>query len=189
MLMSGERVRLFVALQLPEPALDALVEWRTAVLRAIHALRPVARESLHVTLCFLGWHEADQVEPISAAVSGIALPPSLRLAVGRGAWLPPRRPRLIAVDLADPEGAVGEAQARLSERLVSGGWYEPERRPFRPHVTLARVGRRERLRASELPPPPPLEFEAVGVTLYRSHLSRGGSRYEALASAGRTGPP
>ncbi len=175
-------MRLFVALELPESVLDALVQWRTPVLGAAHALRPVPRESLHVTLCFLGWQEADQVELIGAAVSGVGLRAGLRLAVQGGAWLPPRRPRLVAVDLSDPDGSLARVQAALSRTLEAGGWYEPEARPFRPHVTLARVGRRERMRASELPAAPSVAFDGARVTLYRSRLGRGGAHYEALVS-------
>jgi 2'-5' RNA ligase len=62
--------------------------------------------------------------------------------------------------------------------------WEPERRAFRPHVTVGRVRRGERVRAAGLgPPAPDLAFHAPAVTLYRSHTGPGGSRYEALARA------
>ena len=66
--MNGERVRLFVALELPEPVRDALVAWRAAVLADVPALRAVARKSLHVTLCFLGWRWDQEVAAIHPAI-------------------------------------------------------------------------------------------------------------------------
>jgi 2'-5' RNA ligase len=80
-------------------------------------------------------------------------------------------------------------QAAVSLALSDGGFHEPERRPFWPHVTFARVARgaggtgsgaRVPVPPVELPPPPE-PFSASAVTLYRSHLSPRGSSYEALA--------
>ena len=52
--VESERLRLFVALDLPEQVREALLSWRSDVLREIQQLRPVVREALHATLCFLG---------------------------------------------------------------------------------------------------------------------------------------
>jgi 2'-5' RNA ligase len=89
---------------------------------------------------------------------------------------------VLAVELRDSPGALTRAQARLSETLAAGGWYEPERRPYLPHVTVARVAREVRVPRGALAPLPPLEFRAPHVTLFRSRLSRAGARYEPLAS-------
>lgn len=181
--MNGERVRLFVALELPEPVRDALVSWRAGVLADVPGLRPVARESLHVTLCFLGWRWVEEIAAIGEAVAGVVdrCRGPARLSVTQGIWLPPRRPRVLAVELADAGGVLGRVQGELSRALEAGGWYEPESRPFLAHVTAARVGRGGRVRRGELPPVPALEFEGSTVTLYRSRLSRGGAQYEPLA--------
>ncbi|HLH13718.1 MAG TPA: 2'-5' RNA ligase family protein, partial [Solirubrobacteraceae bacterium] len=72
----------------------------------------------------------------------------------------------------------------------ASGWL-PERRRFRPHVTVARV-RRGAARGSRssgeraLPPTPRASFHAGEVVLYRSWLEPQGARYEELASAGLT---
>ena len=65
---------------------------------------------------------------------------------------------------------------------MAGAGFEPEKRAFRPHVTVARVPRGTRIQTrEELPQPPPVEFPGAALTLYRSRLSREGARYEALA--------
>jgi 2'-5' RNA ligase len=98
-------------------------------------------------------------------------------------WLPARRPRVLAVRLEDAGGRLTALQGALSERLHAGGWYEPEQRPYLPHVTVARVGGRARVKPAPLPGPPPLSFTPEWVTLFRSHLSPKGARYEALSRA------
>ena len=105
--------------------------------------------------------------------------------------MPPRNPRLFALDLDDEDGRATALHAAASEVLERGGWYTPEKRPFWPHVTLARVKRGER-RVAPLPgdPPPPGEpFEAGVVTLYRSILRPQGSLYEPLARTVAGGAP
>jgi RNA 2',3'-cyclic 3'-phosphodiesterase len=178
-----ERARLFVALELPAPVRAALGQWRSDRLGQVDCgLRMVRLDDLHVTLCFLGSQPANEILSIASACRCVAGCPRPVLTVGSPAWLPPRRPRVLAVDLDDPQGALGRAQAELSSALVRGGWYEPERRPFRVHVTVARVAGRARVAAVELPPPAPISFVGSSVVLIRSRLARAGSSYEALAN-------
>jgi RNA 2',3'-cyclic 3'-phosphodiesterase len=151
-------------------------------------LRAVPDESLHVTLCFLGWGREDDVEPVAAACGVLAAEPAPRLAVADGLWLPRRRPRVVAVRLEDSDQQLEHVQRALSEALAAGGWYEPERRPYLAHVTVARVGAGIGPRPPELPEPPRVEFEAPHVVLYRSRLSRSGARYEALARVDLAAP-
>jgi 2'-5' RNA ligase len=98
-----------------------------------------------------------------------------------GAWLPDRRPRVLVVDLDDPEGHLLALHARVSEALAAEAGYEPEKRPFRAHVTVARVRRGERVRPVAMPDPPAAPFAPPALTLYRSRLQRAGAEYEPLA--------
>jgi 2'-5' RNA ligase len=174
---------MFVALDLPPPARSELAAWRDALVEGRTDLRPVAPDALHVTLVFLGWQDEAAAEAIAAAAFASAPPaPILRAAGVRP--LPPRDPRLFALDLEDFEGRASALQAGVSDALEAGGWYRPEKRPFWPHVTLARVKRKER-RVAPLPeqPAPPAEaFPAAALTLYRSTLRPQGALYEPLAT-------
>jgi 2'-5' RNA ligase len=183
----GHQARLFVALDLPEETREGLVAWGREAL-AHPALRPVAPESLHVTLAFLGNRPEEEIEGIAAAVEESAAPApwvELRDPEQR----PPRgRARLYALPTISP-GAEA-LQAGLEQRLVEAGFYEPEKRPFWPHVTVARVrpearGSRRPAVVSEPPGPIPGELTAprtsVRMTLYRSVLQPGGARYVPLA--------
>jgi 2'-5' RNA ligase len=170
-------IRLFVAAELPGQVRDALAAWRPRD----DALRPVGVEGLHVTLCFLGWRDSEAVERIGAAVSECAAPVG-EVSVAEGLWLPPRRPRVLAVGLDDPSGRLGALARSVVAAMVSAAGHEPEKRPFLPHVTVARVRRGARAPRGGLPPLPALRFVPTALTLFRSHLGSAGARYEALAS-------
>jgi 2'-5' RNA ligase len=182
--VSSQRARLFVALELPSEMRKDLGEWRDAALGALEDVRPIAAQDLHVTLCFLGWREQGEVEEIAGACGVLRGRAALELALGDAVLLPRRRPRVLAVALEDPEGELAAAQAGLASGLEASGFYEPEQRSFYGHVTVARGGRRARISRIVLlePDPPRVRFSASRVVLYRSHLRRGGARYEALAT-------
>ena len=77
----------------------------------------------------------------------------------------------------------------MSERLHAAKLYEPEKRPFWPHVTLARAKRGKTLRGVEVPDLTDelrRPFEADTVTLFRSTLRPQGAVYEALARGKKT---
>ncbi len=181
--MSDERARLFVALDLPDGVRGALSDWAREHVTGVARLRLVGPESLHVTLCFLGSRPAADVEAIAdvcrVALAGAGAGP-LALALGDALWLPRRRPRVLTIELGDPEGRLAAVQSRLASALAARGFYEREGRPFVGHVTVARVQRESRPRRDALPPPRPLGFTADTVTLYRSRLGTGPARYEAL---------
>jgi 2'-5' RNA ligase len=179
--VSPERARLFVALDLPVMAREAIERWRPEATQEVRRLRVVGADALHATLCFLGWRSAGEIEQIGAAcAAALGDLPMPQLSLGSAVWLPPRRPRVLAVRLEDPSGGLARVQGSLSAALSAGGWYAPEARPFLAHVTVARVPRGARVRAVSLARLPPLEFEGAGVTLYRSRLGQAGARYEPL---------
>ena len=179
--MSEETLRLFVALELSADVRGELARWARSVETSVRGLRVVDEASLHVTLCFLGSRPAGEVDQIAAACMVLPECGPARLRTGEGIWLPRRRPRVLAVELQDESGRLAGIQARLSDVLCAGGWYEPQERAFTPHVTVARVRRDARVRHAELPDVPELSFEGTRVVLYESQLGAGGARYRARA--------
>lgn len=182
-----KRLRLFVALDLPDELRAGIAAWGRGALND-PALRPVAAESLHITLAFLGSREEEQVEAIAAVVrkSGTPAP---EIALGQPEQRPLRgRAKVFALPVAS-EGAKA-LQAGLVSKLASAGLYEPEERPFWPHVTVARVrserGRKRAPMRVERPPkslPQELlqSFSGVRLTLYLSQFQPRGARYVPLA--------
>jgi RNA 2',3'-cyclic 3'-phosphodiesterase len=185
--LKSPRARLFVALELPASVREGIAAWGRGAL-ADPALRPLAPESLHVTLAFLGW-TAEKEIPRLAGIVAASRGPAPRLELGDPAPRPHGgRPRLFALPASSP-GAVA-LQGGLRERLVAARLYEPEKRPFWPHVTVARVRREERgsKRPARVSRPPGALPEAllqgaicVRMTLYRSELKPQGAQYIPLA--------
>jgi 2'-5' RNA ligase len=185
--LKSPRARLFVALDLPEELREGIVAWGSSELRD-PVLRVAAPESLHVTLAFLGYLPEREIERLGEAVRGLgAAAPMLRLEnpVAKPSL---RRARLFALPAIAPGAA--PLQRELEQRLVVERLYKPEKRPFWPHVTVARVksgrGGSRRPAKVERPPGalPKRLLEAalcVRVTLYRSVLQPQGSRYTPLA--------
>ena len=176
--MAGPTERLFVALDLPAGARAALAEFRGRADPSVW--RPVADEALHITLAFLGHLPEGSSERAGAVVRACA-GPATDLALGSALLLPPRRARVLTVEVEDRAGELAALQERLSAALSAAGLYEPERRAFRPHATVARLRAGERApRELAIDGPEPVAFDGDAVTLYRSRLSRAGTRYEPL---------
>lgn len=177
--MVGLKLRLFVALDLPEPARAALVAFRTAVADPA-VWRPVPEEALHLTLAFLGHRPEEDVERV-AAVLRAAPTNAPRLTLGRALGLPMKRPRVLTTAIVDHNGTLTKLQAWLSAELTARSLYVPEAREFRPHATVARLRPDARVAGGKLPGPAPVTFYGEALTLYESKLRRDGARYEPLA--------
>lgn len=195
--LKSPRARLFVALDLPDRVRDGLEAWQARELDD-QALRPVRPEALHVTLCFLDYHPERAIDDIASVVTGVdSRPVEIRLEADPVA-VPPRHPRLFAVEGDSPSAL--ELQAELSDRLEAARFYRPEKRPFWTHVTVARVrsergsrargGRGKPMRVETLPGALPAEltepFHAPRVALYRSFLRPQGAEYVRLAELNLT---
>lgn len=184
-------LRLFVACELPQSARDglALVQGE---LRAKGAapLRWVRPEGIHLTLKFLGSVPLSQLQPIENALAvAIDAPFALSLRFGAvGSFGGRQRLRVVWVGL---EGDVEEL-ARLVdgvERALEPIGFPREKRPYSPHLTLARVPDHatvdQRLELTSLldsyrpPPLPPIELSTV--SLMQSFLQPTGARYERVA--------
>ena len=186
--LKSPRVRLFVALDLPEAFVERLSRWSQDAFGAHPDLRVLRPEFLHVTLVFLGYQYERDLERIARVAFSEPLAP-VTLSAEDVRPLPRSRPRLFALSLSDPGAALGDWQAGLSERLHSERLYEPEKRPFWPHVTLARAKRGATPRGVAVPELPAAlrhPFEAGELVLYRSTLRPQGAVYEPLARGKKT---
>lgn len=180
--MSGG-LRLFVAAEPPEAARDELVRWGRRAIGRGGTSRLLASELLHVTLCFLGEQPPAAVADVADVLTAMVEPffAVQELHVGAPAWLPPRRPRVLAVEVGDPEGTLLALHDSLARELATSLVWQPRHERFRPHITLARM-RAGAERARELPPTPPLRFTPTALTLFRSELDPQGALYTPLAS-------
>ncbi len=173
----AETKRLFVACDLPHAAALAIARWQEAELGPHDELRVAS--SVHLTLCFLGDVGIDRIDSVQEALAGITFS-SFELAVGGVLFLPGRgAKRVVALELVDHAGALVALQAEVSQALAERRLYKPEKRPFLPHVTVARYRR----------PGPPFSLQNVNVSqfgvdemvLYSSLLERAGAVHTPVA--------
>lgn len=191
-------LRLFVAIELPQAWQQALGQLQEEMRRALVAdaslrglrLRWVRPEAIHLTLKFLGEVEAARLPAIEAALAAaVQAPPGFELGLlGTGAFHDRRAPRVIWASLR-----ADDRLRRLAERVdagLGGAGFPQEKRPFAPHLTLARLPEDLppplRKRAAEVAtacaPPPVAPLRVEFVSLMRSRLGSGGARYERLAA-------
>jgi 2'-5' RNA ligase len=212
----GATARLFAAVDPPAAVREQLASWAREVSAALRGqagpgedakLRLLAPETMHVTLCFLGARPAAEIDTLAAALERCELPQAGELALGAPLWLPPRNPRSLALEIGDGDGWLERLHHAIVEAFAQAIAWEPDRRRFRAHVTVARIGRGKPSRWSRagrsdgrrtgagrgggeeadargpfLPPTPQLSFTPGAVVLYRSWLDPQGASYEALAT-------
>jgi 2'-5' RNA ligase len=148
-----EKVRSFIAIELPGEAKRQLGLVQSALKAGGFPVKWVEPGGIHLTLQFLGNIEAGMVERVrqamQGAVKGIA---PFRLQIGEtGVFPSPGRPRVVWVGLKGDVKELAKLQQSIESSLVPLG-FPPEKRGYTPHLTLGRV----RERAS------PLEQEGLG---------------------------
>jgi len=133
-------VRAFIAVDIPDNLRRSLAEVAGRLGGLGGDVKWVRPAGIHVTLKFLGEIGEERVDEVAEAMARAAAgkrPFEVTLA-GLGAFPPKGPPRVIWVGI--DRGA--EELTRLAAEvdcLCAGLGFEPERRPFRAHVTLGRV--------------------------------------------------
>jgi 2'-5' RNA ligase len=184
----GDMLRAFFAIDL-DGAVRRRAERELSRLSALpgaDAVRWVRPEALHVTLRFLGEIAAASVPELLARVASRTREvPAFELVLGGVGALPSaRRARVVTLE-AGPEEPLQRLASAVEQGVVEAG-FAPERRRFRPHVTLGRVRRDRRLggdiqRAMTASDTPGSEaFAVTRVLLYRSEPTPGGSTYTSI---------
>ncbi|HWN21994.1 MAG TPA: RNA 2',3'-cyclic phosphodiesterase [Gaiellaceae bacterium] len=174
-----ERLRLFLAVRLPDDVVSKLVAWQERELRPAlrgAAGRLVPGANLHLTLAFLGSRPAGELPAIVQALEeacGRAQRPELEVRVYREG----RSVGMLVLDDHELRATrLAEDVQAAVERL---GAFRKEKRPWLPHVTVVRYRERPRLR----PPLPDLgRIAPSDAAAFLSRLHPSGARYEVLES-------
>ena len=188
-------LRLFLALEIPEPHRREIERRAAPLRRRLPAARWVPAESLHLTLRFLGATDPDRVPRLVDAVRpAFAAFEPLTLRLAGGGTFPPARPARVAWVGIDGGGALLELQREVAAAADAALDLDAEGRPFHPHVTLARPRRpwnrgasEEFARAFEGTLGEPFVVRA-GV-LVESRLGPGGAVYTGVEELAMGGAP
>jgi 2'-5' RNA ligase len=134
-------IRVFIAI-IPSLALQqAFAEVRTVFQRQADSahLRWVKPEHVHLTLKFLGNVLPEKIAPVRQAMDRAVVGHAAFTLLARGLGCFPNRsrPRVLWMGL-EPHPTLTQLQQRLEAELAPLR-FAPEDRPFRPHLTLARM--------------------------------------------------
>lgn len=181
--------RMFCAIELPDHLRSQLQD-RMQRLREVvpEATASWSRpENIHLTLKFFGNVAKQRVAGISAAASRTAqgFSPFHITAGATGVFPKPNRPKVLWIGVDDLSGKLSTLQRKLETECDTEG-FQKEDRAFRPHLTIARIGRPEGARrlaeTHRL-----MEFRSVEVAVtelivFRSELSSKGSKYTRVSA-------
>lgn len=183
--------RLFAGLELPTDTRQALTNVRSDIKGA----RWQSASQLHLTLCFMGNLDDEQLPTIYDALSGLEVSAFTVAIRGVGLFGSSQHPKNLWAGVAD-DGALAALQEQVRSRLVPLE-LDLQQRPFQPHITLARfrwrrtrqhsvrqdrkqvaTGLNDFLRHYENVSFPP--FEVNHVSLFNSTRRPDGSHYQVI---------
>lgn len=171
--------RLFVALRPPESIRDALLD----AMDDDFGMRWQDDDQLHLTLAFLGEVDRRAEQDLADALAAVHAPPFTLEIRGVGHFEHKGKPSALWAAVT-PSAPLNLLHKRVVTACRRAG-VEPDRKVFRPHVTLARLNR------SSSPPGGWLArhgtlavgpWEADAFILFESRLTPGGSQYKPLVS-------
>jgi len=130
-------MRLFTGISLPQDLIDDLT-------RLLDKLRPEAHlkwsapYNLHITTKFIGEWPEERKEELVSALRMLSRRSPIDIAIEGAGWLPnPKHPRILFAGLKS--GPELKQLADDTDSALAGLGIERETRPFRPHLTLARI--------------------------------------------------
>lgn len=170
--------RLFVALRPPREMRETLI----GLMAGVPGARWQDDDQLHVTLSFIGEVDRPEADDIAGALAAIDGPrPTIKLQ-GAGSFDHKGHVHSIWAGIA-PDPGLKQLHDRVNRALLTAG-ARPEQRAFKPHITLARLGR-------EAGPVAPFLAGIAGLAsapvsldaflLFESRLGHNGASYEAVA--------
>jgi 2'-5' RNA ligase len=175
--LGDEHLRLFLGFRLPDAIVPRVARWQREELGAPDRARLVPDENLHFTIAFLGSRPAGELAAIAEALHA-GVEGAVRPVLTPVRYRETRSVGMLVFD--DKEGHATRIAEDVHGRLARLGVYEPERRPWLPHLTVVRFRERPRLE----PPIPDLGGQVMpsDAAVYISRLRPTGAQYEVLES-------
>ena len=189
-----EEIRSFIAIELPTEVKNHLAKLRSDLERTEHRfVKWVDPGGVHLTLKFLGNIPFEQVTEVSKGIEEAArdIPPFHLELSGLGAFPNLKQPNVLWVGIGGEIDTLLRLQQNIDSELARLG-FAKEERPFKPHLTLARVRQGtspvERKNFGELAMSAKFgasyPIDARAISLMRSQLTSGGAIYTRLSMVG-----
>jgi RNA 2',3'-cyclic 3'-phosphodiesterase len=183
------RWRVFCAIDMPERVKSRVAEHISNLRRSFPDVRASWEkpEKLHLTLKFLGDVEIPRIEVLSrAAERAASSTEAFELTIAEPGTFPPNGPpRVLWLGVKDDSGSLTRLHQSLEDECSAAG-FPRESRPFKPHLTLARIrvpqGARELAASHRESSFEPQSFTVSEIVVMRSELRPGGSRYSPITT-------
>jgi 2'-5' RNA ligase len=169
--------RLFIAIRPPRAVRQALLD----AMGGIDGARWQDDDQLHLTLAFAGEVDPGPADDLIAALAEVESAAFPLEVAGVGHFEHRGRPTAVWARVP-PSDALAQLQHRV-ERACRRAGLDPERRAYRPHLTLARLPRSAGTVGAWLAGHGTLRagpWQVSGFTLYESHLRQEGALYQPL---------
>jgi 2'-5' RNA ligase len=179
-------LRSFLAIELPATILTRIEEVQKDLKSSRADVRWVSPENIHLTLKFFGTIEESIIESIIKLTEGpVQGTPLFFLKIqGMGAFPNLKNPRVIWMGFQEGKEIIVAIQKQLEREFEKIG-FQPEDRPFHPHLTLGRMrsnrGKDELVRGMERYREEEFgNFQVEKIVLIKSDLKPTGPIYTAL---------
>ena len=182
-------MRLFVGVEIPPEARQALSKHVAIHKPNLPPTKWVKQEAYHITVVFLGEVDETSIPLFDQALSSAVVDQeNFSLQLKEAGYFPRTRGpvRILWVGV-DNDLLVVRLQDRVTSVLEHAKLVEAERRPYHPHVTIARCKKPWARYAGEtwrssLEGRLGQSYEVTEIVLFRSRLNSSGARYERLRS-------
>jgi RNA 2',3'-cyclic 3'-phosphodiesterase len=173
-------LRAFLALEIPAAQQTAIYTQTTPICTALGAnLRRVPAQNLHISLKFLGETPASQLQKLIQVIPTCLknVQPFPLQANGLGTFPKPAQARVLWMGVHAPN--ILRQIARDLEATVRAG-FEPDPKPFSPHITLGRLRQPQRIALETTSAGESINWLATHITLFRSDLRPSGAIYTPI---------
>ena len=181
-----DTVRTFIAFELPESIVQLAADLQVRLKSHGLKLRWVQPRNIHLTVKFLGEVAEGRLADAVGVMQTSALNtvPMTVAAQGLGVFPGILKPRVLWFGLGGQIDLLAELHRLLEDGLEARG-FARERRPFRPHLTLARIKQKLDTRGlqeslQDVGAYRPVEFQLSELTLFKSDLRPKGALYTPL---------
>jgi len=184
-------MRLFAALDLDDPAREAIVAGQASIRAAVDLeLRWVQPAQLHLTLVFFGEVSESRADAVVRSFAEPVPLPAFEITLaGLGVFPPRGAPRALWIGVREGESLLHALHGEVARRVRQGG-LQAEEGVYRPHLTVARFKRSRPADRHVILRHGAFEHgirqKIDHATLYKSELSSGPPRYLVLARANLT---
>ena len=185
----SDNIRAFLSIEIEDQGvLSQIQRVQQKLDQAAAKMKIVKSENIHFTLRFFGDTPRTKLEEIKASLDRIDINPFEIEVAGIGSFPNKRRPRIIWVGVTNNASKVVQIKSEIDSLLVDIG-YQPEKRKYTPHATIARVryvkdSRRITDNLEHLTDEVIGKMIVANITMMKSTLTPSGPIYESLWKIG-----